>query len=61
MAYQLPYCSSGYALFLPNLFLIFHQLFSVSYVPSEWKQAVIVPVRKKGLSTCTANYKYTYR
>lgn len=32
--------------FTEPLSLLFQQIFSVSYVPPEWKQAIIVPVHK---------------
>ena len=39
------------------LALIFNQLLSVGVVPSEWKQAIIVPVFKKGAAGMVSNYR----
>jgi len=37
--------------------IIYNQLFSVAFVPSEWKKAVITPVHKKGPATTCSNYR----
>ena len=39
------------------LSIIYTQLLSVSAVPSEWKQATVVPVFKKGASVDVSNYR----
>jgi len=39
------------------LAILYHQLFSVSFIPPEWKHAVITPVFKKGLSSSVSNYR----
>jgi len=39
------------------LAIFYHQLFSVSFIPSKWKHAVITPVLKKGLSFFVSNYR----
>ena len=39
------------------LALVFTQLFSVGVIPDIWKQAVIVPVFKKGATCDVANYR----
>ena len=39
------------------LALMYTQLLSVSAVPATWKQAIIVPVFKKGASTNPSNYR----
>ena len=39
------------------LALLFTQLLSVGTVPDIWKQAVIVPVFKKGLTSAVSNYR----
>ena len=39
------------------LTLIYNQLLSVSCVPEDWKQAIIVPVLKKGAAGAVANYR----
>ena len=39
------------------LALLYNQLFSVSTVPSAWKQATITPVFKKGAASAVCNYR----
>jgi len=39
------------------LSLVFNQLLSVSAVPNDWKNAVIVPVLKKGFAGSVSNYR----
>ena len=36
---------------------MFTQFLSVSYVPDDWKTAIIVPVYKKGPTTNVTNYR----
>ena len=35
--------------------IIYNQMFSAAFVPSEWKKAVITPVHKKGPTTTCSN------
>jgi len=37
--------------------IIYNQLYSVAYVPSEWKKVDITPVHKKGPTTTCSNYR----
>ena len=37
--------------------IIYNQLFSVAYVPIEWKKAAITPIHKKGPTTTCSNYR----
>ena len=37
--------------------IIYNQLFSVAFVPSEWKKAVITRVHKKKPATTSSNYR----
>ena len=39
------------------LTLAFRQLLLVSYVPEDWKSAIVTPVHKKGDSTSLRNYR----
>jgi len=39
------------------LALVYTQLLSVAFVPDEWKQAVIIPVFKKGTTGDVSNYR----
>jgi len=39
------------------LTLAFRQLLSVSYVPEDWKSAIVTPVHKKGATTSLSNYR----
>ena len=39
------------------LTLVFNQLLSVAAVPAEWKNAVIIPVLKKGSAGSVTNYR----
>ena len=39
------------------LALIFNQLLSAAYVPTDWKKAIITPVFKKGVAGCVSNYR----
>ena len=36
---------------------LYNQLFSVSTVPSTWKQAIVTPVFKKGVAGAVCNYR----
>jgi len=40
--------------------IIYNQLFSVAFVPSEWKKAIITPVHKKGPTTIVLTKAYFY-
>ena len=42
---------------LKPITIIYNQMFSVAFVASEWKKAVITPVHKKGLATTCSNYR----
>lgn len=39
------------------LSLIFHQSFAESTIPARWKQAIIIPILKKGNSSSPHNYR----